>query len=111
MKESDSTWYEHIITGNGWELLDAKMDEEEPDASLDISVALSKRNEAARSTGHAEIFRALVELCKPDPRTTVAGGPERFDEIRSRMIDLYGSAADHPDLSCPPNLPDTFIAH
>ena len=74
LKESDSTWYEHIITGNGWELLDAKMDEEEPDASLDISVALNKRNEAAMSTGHTEIFRALVELCKPDPRPAVAGG-------------------------------------
>ena len=50
------------------------------------------------AAGHTEIFRALVELCKPNPVPTVVGAvDEAFDAVRGRMIDLYGAAVDHPD--------------
>ena len=99
LKEYDPSWYEHIYNGNAWEILDGIIDEEEPNATLDISVALNKRNEASMAAGHTEIFRALVDLCKPNPVPAVAGKQlqDEFEEVRLRMIDLYGSAVDHPD--------------
>ena len=48
--------------------------------------------------GHTEIFRALVDLCKPNPTPTVVGAVDAvYEEVRNRMIDLYGAAVDHPD--------------
>ena len=48
--------------------------------------------------GHTEIFRALVDLCKPNPTPTVVGAVDAVhEEVRNRMIDLYGAAVDHPD--------------
>ena len=50
------------------------------------------------TAGHTEIFRALMDLCKPNPAPAVAGaGNDVFEEVRNRMIDLYGAAVDHPD--------------
>ena len=47
--------------------------------------------------GHTEFFRALVDLCKPNPAPTVVGAvDEVYEEVRNRMIDLYGTAVDHP---------------
>ena len=68
------------------------MDEEEPEAAQIISIALNKRNEAAMKTGHLEIMATLVDLCKPDPTGVVL-----FEPVRDKLIDLYGSAVDHPD--------------
>ena len=50
------------------------------------------------AASHTEIFRALMDLCKPNPAPAVAGaGNDVFEEVRNRMIDLYGAAVDHPD--------------
>ena len=39
-----------------------------------------------------------MDLCKPKPAPTVVGAvDEAFEEVRGRMIDLYGAAVDHPD--------------
>ena len=42
--------------------------------------------------GHLEIMATLVKLCKPDPE-----GAVHFDAVRDKLIELYGSAVDHPD--------------
>ena len=50
--------------------------------------------------GHTEIFRALVDLCKPNPTPMPVGAVAtvfEFEKIRNRMLDLYGAAVDHPD--------------
>ena len=70
VREHDESWVEHIEKGIPWEILVAKMDEEEPDAALVISIAFNKKNEAAMSTAHTEMMKTLVSLCKPDPTTT-----------------------------------------
>ena len=52
------------------------------------------------TAGHTEIFRALVELCKPNPTPMPRGAVatvSEFEKIRNRMLDLYGAAVDHPD--------------
>ena len=82
--------------GLPWEVLSHAMDTEEPDAALIISIALNKKNETAMETGHTEIMNTLVSLCKPDPtaKTPVVD----YEHIRDKMVDLYGSLVDHPDL-------------
>ena len=70
------------------------MDTEEPGAALIISIALNKKNEAAMQTGHTEVMKTLVGLCKPDPRN---GLTVPFEPVRDKMIELYGSFVDHPD--------------
>ena len=61
---------------------------------FEISFALNKKNETAMQTGHTEIMKTLVALCKPDPKShsTVV----EFEPIRNKMVDLYG-CQDHPD--------------
>ena len=59
-----------------------------------ISIALNKKNEAAMKTSGLEIWNTLVGLCKPDPLT----GAIPYEPIRDKMIDLYGSAADNPNM-------------
>ena len=88
----DDAWARDCHSGVGWELLSWKMDEEEPDAALIISIALNKKNEAAMKTGHTEIWNTLVGLCKPDPHGVV-----KLEPVRDKLVDLYGAAVDHPD--------------
>ena len=88
----DDAWAKDCHSGLEWEVLSWKMDEEEPEAALIISIALNKKNEAAMKTGHLEIMSTLVELCKPDPE-----GAVHFDPVRDKLIELYGAAVDHPD--------------
>ena len=45
-------------------------------------------------TGHSEIMNTLVSLCKPSPDSSRT---IHFDPSRSRMLELYGTAVDHPD--------------
>ena len=88
----DAEWGRQCEGGLEWEVLSWKMDEEEPEAALIISIALNKKNETAMKTGHLEILTTLVGLCKPDPQGCV-----RFEPVRDKLIDLYGSEIDHPD--------------
>lgn len=88
----DVAWANDCHSGLQWEMLAWKMDEEEPDAALIISIALNKKNEAAMKTGHLEIMSTLVSLCKPNPDGVVA-----FEPVRDKLIELYGTAVDHPD--------------
>ena len=90
----DGAWYELCISGLKWEVLSWKMDVEEPDAALVISIALNKKNEAAMTTSSLEIWNTLVGLCKPDPTS----GLTPYEPIRDKLIDLYGGAADSPHL-------------
>ena len=89
----DEAWCRDCHSGLQWELLSWKMDEEDPGAALVISIALNKKNEAAMKTGHTEIWNTLVSLCKPSP-----GGYVKFEPVRDKLIELYGAAADHPDV-------------
>ena len=50
----DEAWARDCHSGIKWEMLAWKMDEEEPNAALIISIALNKKNEAAMKTGHTE---------------------------------------------------------
>ena len=88
----DEEWAQGCFRGLEWEVLSWKMDIEEPDAALIISIALNKKNEVAMKTGHLEIMSTLVALCQPCPKGCVP-----FDPVRDKMIDLYGAAVDHPD--------------
>ena len=88
----DSTWAKECYSGLEWEVLSWKMDVEEPEAALVISIALNKKNEAAMKTGHLEIMSTLVRLCTPDPQ-----GDVPFEPVRDKLVELYGSAVDHPD--------------
>ena len=60
-----------------------------------IAIALNKKNDAAMKTGHTEIMNTLVSLCKPDPHAADLKVP--WEPVRDKMLDLYGSAVDHPD--------------
>ena len=95
LKTIDAAWAELVEVGQPWELLDHRMDIEEPEAALVISIALNKKNEAAMRTGHTQIMRTLVGLCKPDP--SKADASVQFEPVRSKMVDYYGCAVDHPD--------------
>ena len=92
LKSYDDARAKDCHSGLEWEMLSWKMDLEEPDAALIISIALNKKNEAAMKTGHLEIWATLVRLCEPDPE-----GAVHFDPVRDKLIELYGSAVDHPD--------------
>ena len=95
LRGCDAPWAELVEKGQHWEILEPAMDIEEPEAALAISIALNKRNEAAMRTGHTQIMKTLVGLCKPDPRGLDETVP--FEPIRSKMVDYYGAAVDHPD--------------
>ena len=91
LRGCDKPWAVLVETGQYWEILEPAMDIEEPDATVVISIALNKRNEAAMTTGHTQIMKTFVGLCKPDPHGLA------FEPIRSKMFDYYGDAVDHPD--------------
>ena len=57
------------------------MDTEEPEGALIISIALNKKNEAAMQTGHTEVMKTLVGLCKPDPHD---GLTVLFEPVREK---------------------------
>ena len=92
VRAHDGDWGRQCEGGLEWEVLSWKLDAEEPEAALVISIALNKKNEAAMKTGHLEIMSTLVGLCKPDPRGCVP-----FEPVRDKLIDLYGTEIDHPD--------------
>ena len=74
----DGEWHFDVLTGIEWEELSWKMDEEEPQAALDISVALNKKNEAAMEIDHLEILGRLAALSSSDASckyTSQAGKP------------------------------------
>ena len=66
LKSYDDAWAKDCHSGLEWEMLSWKMDVEEPDAALIISIALNKKNEAAMKTGQLEIMATLVKLCDSD---------------------------------------------
>lgn len=88
----DKAWSDLCFQGIPWEMLDSRIDTEEPDGALIISLALNKKNEAGMKTSHTEIMKTLVGLCKPGPQ-----GEVPFEPVRDKMIGYYGSAVDHPD--------------
>ena len=92
VRAHDGEWGRQCEGGLEWEVLSWRLDEEEPEAALAISIALNKKNETAMKTGHLEIMSTLVGLCKPDPQGCVP-----FEPVRDKLIDLYGTEIDHPD--------------
>ncbi len=46
-------------------------------------------------TSHTEIMDTLNALCTPSP--DLLDGAVPYEAVRDRMIELYGSAVDHPD--------------
>ena len=56
VESHDDAWGRECHSGVGWEVLSWRMDEEDPEAALVVSIALNKRNEAAMKTGHLEIM-------------------------------------------------------
>ena len=93
VRAHDEAWAQDCFSGLEWEVLSHKMDIEEPDAALIISIALNKRNEVAMKTGHLEIMSTLQGLCTPDPH-----GKVPFDPVRDKMVDLYGADVVDEDL-------------
>ena len=93
LRNFDPSWATQVDTGIPWELLNPRMDIEEPGAALIISIALNKKNEIAMQTAHTEVMHTLVKLCKTDPYS----GAVAFEPIRDKMLELYGSTIDHPD--------------
>ena len=49
LRGHDKDWHSDILQGLDWEELSWKMDDEEPDAALAISIALNKNNDAANN--------------------------------------------------------------
>ena len=92
LRVHDTEWANLCEKGISWEMLSHRMDIEDPEAALIISVALNKKNEASMKTSHTEIMNTLVGLCKPSP-----DGKVPFEPLREKMIELYGAAVDHPD--------------
>ena len=84
LRSKDEQWAHLVDTGLPWEVLSWKMDVEEPEAALIISIACNKKNEAAMETAHTEIMKHLISLCKPNPGATVV----EFEPIRMRMVEL-----------------------
>ena len=95
VRKYDGDWGSLCERGIVWEMLSHRMDEEEPEAALLISIALNKKNESAMKTSHTEIMNTLVGLCKPSPADIEGKVP--FDPVRDKMIELYGANVDHPD--------------
>ena len=89
----DKEWHRDILTGLEWEELSWKMEVEEPEAALIISVALNKKNSAMMITGHLEIVASMQNLLNPDP----SNGPVAYEPVRDKLIDLYGHNVDNPE--------------
>ena len=96
VREHDAAWADIIQGGISWEMLSYKMDVEEPEAAMAISVALNKKNEASMKTSHTEMMNTLVGLCKPSPQDLEGKVP--FGPVRDKLVEFYGCAVDHPDL-------------
>ena len=45
-------------------------------------------------TGHLEIVKAMQDLLTPDPMSGVV----KYEPVLDRLIGLYGSNVDNPDL-------------
>ena len=75
LRAHDEGWAQDCFSGLDWEVLSHKMDEEQPDAALIISIALNKRNEVAMKTGHLEIMSTLQSLCTRDPHGNLSSIP------------------------------------
>ena len=69
------------------------IDIEDPDGAAVICIALNKKNETAMKTGHLEIMNTMESLCNPDPH-----GKVPFEPVQQKLIEMYGPAADHPNL-------------
>ena len=95
VRKYDGDWGSLCERGIVWEMLSHRMDVEEPEAALLISIALNKKNESAMKTSHTEIMNTLVGLCKPSPDDLEGKVP--FDPVREKMVELYGANVDHPD--------------
>ena len=95
IKGHDRVWHDLIEGGLTWEILDRRMDLEEPGAAKIISVALNRRTSVAMRTSELELWSALRSLCKPDPVTGVLA----FEPVRKNLIDLFGVAVDQCGLS------------
>ena len=95
IKDHDPVWHDLIEGGLMWEILDCKMDLEEPGAAKIISIAFNRRTAVAMNTSPLEIWSALRSLCKPDPVTGVLA----FEPVRKDLIDLFGFGVDQCGLS------------
>ena len=91
LRSRDSDWYTDIMGGIEWEILDCRIDIEDPDAAHIISVALNRKNSSALVTGHLEIMRTLVALCEPDPKKCFA---VPFEPVKKKLFALFGSVVD-----------------
>ena len=49
-----------------------------------------KAQDVAMTTTQLEIWSAMENLCKPDPRSSII----KFEPVRDKLIDMYGAAAD-----------------
>ena len=95
LEAHDAVWADLCYKGMAWEILSHRLDVEEPDGAMIISLALNKKNEASMKTGHTEIMNTLVGLCKPAPSDIDGRVP--FEPVRDKMVEFYGAAVDHPD--------------
>ena len=93
LKKRDEACGTKCSVGLPFEMLRWEMDVEEPGAASIISIALNKKNEVAMKTSHTEIMNCLAGLCNPTPDTMEV----KWEPVRDRMIELYGTAVDHPD--------------
>ena len=93
LRGHDKDWHSDILQGLDWEELSWKMDDEEPDAALAITIALNKKNDAAMSTGHLEIVKAMQSLLKPSPKD----GRCAYEPVRDKLIEWYGCNVDNPE--------------
>ena len=89
----DKDLWDDVLTGLVWEELSWVMEEEEPDAAVDIALAFDKANEAAMKTGFLEIFTAMTNLMNPDPTT----GYVKYELVLDQLIETYGPCLNDLD--------------
>ena len=89
----DKDLWDDVLTGLFWEELSWNMDEEEPDAALDIALSFDKRYEPAMKTGFVEIFTAMTNLLNPDP----TNGVVEYEPVRDQLIEIYGPCLNDLD--------------
>ena len=85
-KVHDKDWFVLSEKGIEWEILSHRLDTEEPEAAMIISVALNKKNENSMKTSHTEIMNTLVGLCKPDPHDVER--KVQFETVRDQMLEI-----------------------
>ena len=86
VKAHDKDWFALSEKGIEWEMLAYRMDAEEPEAAMIISVALNKKNDNSMQTSHTRIMNTLVGLCKPDPHDVKGKVP--FEILRGQMLEI-----------------------